>query len=185
MKYVFVLIFCVFLTACKGSTEADAVVDNEIDVAHSAEIVPTGEYFTAEQMEILKSEAVSCKTARTGIGGFANIVVIEPANGGNDEVYISIVQYLGNADSPYEKMRIDCSDGERAYLIYAAGGAGSGELTLAFRIASEGSERIEIFMGHAFSEAENGPWHWQNETEQQIYFHEWLNEIPFGEGIFY
>lgn len=151
------------------------------------ELLRTGEYFTVKQMETLKEQALSWQSARTGIGGFADIVVIEPSDNSAQQVFISVL-WDNNFDK-YEKMQIQSPAGAEARIYHASSGAGSGELMAAYKFVTEDSEWIELFYIWAGDLRDNtDEWEtggkWLNWTESQTEYIERLNELPPEERQF-
>ena len=140
----------------------------EFALSGKGELLRTGEFVTAEQMEILKNQALSWQSSLAGMGGFAHIVVIEPADNSEQQVFISIEseQYY----AMYEKMLIQAPEGVQARILSTGAGAGSGELIIRYRFTAEDFEWIEFFFTFPFDFDENAaPWQWQNiTTELQI-----------------
>ncbi len=144
--------------------------NDEVQPKFLRKLTRTGEFYTAEQMELLKSEALSWQYAKAGIGGFADIVAIEPADGENQQVFISI-----DYKSTYEKIQIETSIGEKARIISASSGAGSCEIELGYKFVTENSEWVELFYFYADISNENEQW--KNITEYSAELVEILNEL--------
>ena len=137
----------------------------EFALSGKGELLRTGEFITAEQMEILKNQALSWQSVITGMGGFAHVVAIEPTDDSEQQVFISVVsdQY----DAMYEKMLIQAPEGVQAEILSTGSGAGSGELIIRYRFFAENFEWIEFFFTFPFDVDENAaPWQWQNITEE-------------------
>ena len=115
------------------------------------ELKRTGEYITVEQMDTLKSDALSWQSTIAIVGDFAEIVAIEPADGSDQIVYVRFRRFdrdLGKLvidDDGYEKMQIQKPDGVEARILFADSGGGSGELIVGYRFIFEDSEHIEVF----------------------------------------
>jgi hypothetical protein len=131
-------------------------------------LLRTGEFLTAEQMETLKAQASSWQHAFAGMGSFAHIVALEHSDDSNQEVFISFGGWIDGSPvfEQYEKIQIQVSCGTQVRIIGAAAGAGSGELDLAFRFITDDSEWVEVFFVTADGLYENGaaPLQWPNIT---------------------
>ena len=163
-KVIIISILFLFLFSCSGK---------------KIELLRTGEFITAEQMETLKTEALSWQSATVGVGGFVEIVAIELYGDSEQQVYIAIE--WGN-DGNYEKMRLQIPDGAQARIIHAASGAGSGEVMIAYKIATKNSEWIELFYDFAGDMPEKRQW--ENITEYQPEYIQLLIEMPIEERLF-
>jgi|GEM_PF-3837547 len=136
-------------------------IEEKLD--YTSELFRTGEYVTAEQIEVLKTEALSWKSANVGIAGWFNIVVIESSDETKQQVYISVKDF-DKYFLTYEKLQIQPPDRTQARIIYASGGGGSGEVSLVYLFVPEnGSEWIELFdnggsLGSLVGQWKNAAW---------------------------
>ena len=142
----------------------------------TGELRRTGEYVTVEQMEKLKTDALSWQSAVAGMGAFAEIVAIEPADGSGQQVYFAFRRFdqaIGGHvvyDEGYERLQIMAPTGVQARIIYVTEGAGSGELNIGYRFMSGDSEWIENFFAVTLEDfAENGRWENTTEFMHQLY----------------
>jgi hypothetical protein len=160
---------------------------NNADIVepYVSELLRTGEFITAEQMGILKAEALNWQSTITGIGEIAEIVAIEPLDGSEQQVYISVYVWINNERlfNMYEKLQIHNLDGAQARIISASSGAGSGELDIGYKLVKEDVEWIEIFYIFAGDWETNGH-QWQNVTEYRSEYIEMLNELSPAERQF-
>ena len=171
------LLIISILTGC-----SDKNIDN-------SELLRTGEFFTAEQMETLKTQALNWQSSTAGIGRFADIVAIEPADGSEQQVFISVFQNELFEFFKYERIQIQPPNGAKARIISASSGGGSGELQIGYRLFTEDTEWIEIFYIYAGDLMDdNEYWEtdgkWVNVTEFQSNLVESLNEMPLEERQF-
>jgi len=127
-------------------------------------LLRTSEFLTTERMEELMDLALSWQSSVAGMGAFAKVVAIEPSDGSNQQVFISIGWDQDGA--VYERMQIQAPDGVQARILFAGAGAGSGELNIGYRFTTTDSEWVELFSAFTF-DLEDGsePWHWRNVTE--------------------
>ena len=162
-------------------------------VIPGSELLRTGEYYTIGQIETLMSEALSWKRKSFGMGGFAVICVIDPADGSDQQVYLSIDRGR-TPDSPYgsiyERMQIQPLEGAAARVFNATLGGGSGELLVVFRVETEDAEWLELFYIFAGDLSENTEnWvadgKWQNQTESSADYLQLLLETPLDEILLY
>jgi hypothetical protein len=147
------LILSLALVSCAGKEE------------DTPALLLTDESVTAEQMETLKAEALSWQSAWFGTTNKAELIAIEPADGSDQQVYISF-QLIEEVDglkkpsmTPYERWEIQAPDGTRARIFQATGGAGSGEFIVLFKFETEDSAWIEAFEA---SRDEGIPRIWRN-----------------------
>ena len=146
----------------------------------SHELLRTGEYITAAQMDVVKEEAVSWQSVITGIGEFADIIAVEPSDGLDQQVYIAIRRFdpgIGAHvyDNGFEKLHMQVSGGTQAHILFAVSGAGSGEIIVGFKFATEDSEWIEIFYYPGYMDRGT----WDNITVfQQSYIRRLAIELP-------
>ena len=174
-KAIAILLMCLILSSCARKNQTD-IDETTID------ILRTGEYFQEKQMESLKSAALSWQElTNKGVGGFANIVVIEPADDSVQQVFVSL-QYGGD-NRRYEKLHFETPAGAQARIICAMPGGGSGDLMLGYRFISEDSEWYEIFLWAYGSDlsTEN---RWRNTTGIQPSWYEDTMEAPVEEWFF-
>ena len=76
------LIAAVILTVLSACTNGNNNSDEQAPVEQQySELIRTGEFVTAEQMETLKTAALSWQSERAGPGKFAEVVAIEPSDG--------------------------------------------------------------------------------------------------------
>ena len=143
-------------------------------------LLRTGEYLTVEQMDLLKTKALSWQSAIAIVGDFAEIVAIEPADGSEQQIYVAFRRFerdLGELvvdDKGYERMQTQKPDGVETRIFSARSGAGSGEFYVGLRFISEEVERLELFYAtHSFFENDQ----WENVTIQQGYNLKTLSEL--------
>jgi hypothetical protein len=132
---IIIIILCVLLFSCTNNENGippttEDKTDGDISFGNNGSqrelfsgLLRTGEFFTAEQIEELKTQALSRQSVQTGIGGFADIVAIEPSDGSDQQVFISVDNKI-----TYEKTQIQPPDGAQARIIIASSGGGSGEI---------------------------------------------------------
>ena len=188
-KVIIITVLWVFLLSCtnnknndvytSGNTEYNSVADSASDAVSYAnssekysELLRTGEFFTAEQIEELKTNSLKWQSVQAGIGGFANITAIDPSNGSNQQVFISLIEVSESADGiivkfeTYEKIQIQPPEGTQARILYATSGAGSGELVLGYKFTTKksgkNSEWIEIFYAYSENLRESKENKWEN-----------------------
>ena len=152
------------------------------------ELLRTGEFKTAAQMETLKTQALSWQAEFAGMGSFAHIVAIESIDGSGQQVYISFGGFID--DEPvlfekYEKMQMQVYDGTQARIGAFLGG-NSGELILAYRFITDDYEWIEILFFDAnliYGEEDVREWrnitYWYSDEALQL-----LNQWVIEEGQF-
>ena len=113
-----------------------------------SELIRTGEFITAEQLDKLKAQALSWQSAVVGVGGVARVVAIEPYDGSDQQVFVSqaIDQWVFEE---YEIIKIQTPYDAKVRIVSAFGGAGSGEFTLVYKFTTDDSEWVEVFAGYA------------------------------------
>lgn len=136
----FVLPLILLLLAGCALTGCTNDPDDPTEENAESELLLTGEFFTAEEMDEIKKQALSWQSAQTGIGGFADIIAVEPSDESEQQVFISVDNKI-----KYEKLQIQAPDGAQARIISASSGAGSGEIMIGYKFTGEDSEWIEIF----------------------------------------
>ncbi|MCL2838036.1 MAG: hypothetical protein FWE04_03070 [Oscillospiraceae bacterium] len=147
--------------------------------AGTAEIIFTGEFFTREQMETMKAQAASWQASPAGIANFAHIIVIEPVNGGEQQVFLTennlTPSHRREEYVTYERIRITTPvRGAEIRLIQVGMGGGSGELSLTYMFTTRNSVWLESFYSEAkrFTDEgwtyEEGVCGWGNDTLHQI-----------------
>ena len=116
-----------------------------------SELLRTGEFITAEQMETLKGQALSWQSTHAGVGAFARIVAIEPPDGSGQQVYVTFGDHFEGrfVSGDYERIQVLVPEGTQVHSLGASSGAGSGEFNLAFRFTKDDDEWVEIFLGYA------------------------------------
>ena len=176
-KLIVILTLCVILCSCTNNKNNDSqsIIYNDL--------LRTGEFVTAEQIEILKEQALNWQAVQTGVGGFANIIVIDPPDGSNQQVFISV--NYGFEDVVYERLQIQLPDETQACIIYAGSGGGSGEVVLGYKFLKDNIEWIELFFNSVFVfDGVKSEWsdilgsQWENVTELSIEMVQMLNEQP-------
>jgi len=144
------------------------VRDPVVAVPQNIKLVRLGELFTAEELQVLKSQAVMYQIVYAGIGHFARVVAIDPANGGEQQVFVTMRyvdweteiidigygRYMTKTTpifdaglNIYERISITAPLGTQSRLIHAGWSAGSGELGLIYKVTAE----IEWFEYFIFS----------------------------------
>ena len=150
-------------------------------------LLQTGEIITVGQMDKLKAEALSWQSAIAGVGGFAEIVAVEPADGSDQQVYLglrSFNQQTGEFEyyRGFERMQVEAPDGVKARILSAVSGGGSGELFVGYRMISGAAERVEVFYIYVGDLLEGGQW--ENITIFQREYVKELSELPPSERQF-
>ena len=150
------------------------------ELFRTCQLLRTGEYLTEEQMEIHKAGAKSWQSAIAGIGDFADFVVLEPADGSMQQVYMAFRIFDQDRgehiihDNGYEKMQIVTPHGAQARIFYVSVGAGSGEIYLGYKLETEDAKWVENFYAYTFDFEYDGQW--ENTTE---YLHQlFLKKFP-------
>jgi len=155
------------------------------------ELLPTGEYLTVAQMDKLKKDASSWQSAIAIVGGFGEIIAIEPSDGSDQQLFLALRRFDPETaefvyDKGYEKIQVKMPDGTKARILLAESGGGSGELMLGFRFITEASERIELFLaffGGYMNDVEKDNL-WDNITIFQPAYIQLLEELPPDERQF-
>ena len=116
-----------------------------------SELLRTGEFITAEQMETLKAQALSWQSTHAGVGAFARVVAIDPPDGSAQQVYVTFGDHFEGrfVSGVYERIQILASEGIQVRSLGASSGAGSGEFYLAYRFTTDDYEWVEVFLGYA------------------------------------
>ena len=177
-KLIMILSVCVFLCSCTNNKNDDSKSTT------FNELLRTGEFVTVEQMEMLKAQALSWQASNAGMGGFANIVAIEPSDGSNQQVFISVLWNNDGIIEKYEKLQIQTPAGVRARIISVTTGGGSAELQIGYSFISEDSEWIELFCFANAGDFADNTAQWENVTEFSIEMVQMLNELPLEERQF-
>ena len=147
------------------------------ETLRTGELERTGDYVSVEHMEKLKTDASSWQSAIAGIGNFAEIVAIEPADGSRQQVYLAFRRFDQGKeeyvvyDEGYERLQVITPDGVQARIMYVTEGGGSGEINIGYRFVSGDSEWVENF----FEFRGNGRWENTTEFEHQLF----LRGLPY------
>lgn len=147
----------------------------------TSELLRTGEFFTATQMEILQAQALDWRSATAGVSSSHRIFAIDSPDVSDQQIFISTGQ---REHGVYERLQIQMPDGVQARIIHAFSGAGSGEVNFAFRMVTDDSEWIEIFFFYGFL-CDDGEYHYRWENARREMFHpenfgltvQWLSEL--------
>jgi len=164
-----------------------SVSTDETTALAVSELLWTGEIIAPEQMETIKVQALSWQSSRAGIGGFADVVAVEPSvYGADQQVYIGM--NYGEGAKYERRIQVQAPDGTQARLICALSGAGSGELEMGYRLITKDSEWIEFFysfaMGRYIEDYIASAWQWQNDTAGMYNIIKMLYELPLNERQF-
>ncbi|MCL2125934.1 MAG: hypothetical protein FWH33_08120 [Oscillospiraceae bacterium] len=144
-------------------------------------LLSTDEILTAEQIDDLKGQAMSWQLVDVGVAGETVILVIEPSDGSDQQVFISQIRLLYDYNDiidisdldykpciytfeTYRRIAAETSDGIRTLLIDAYAAGGSGEVILVYEYISDEFEWLEAYFGALVSPT------YQNGSVQ-----EWLN----------
>ncbi|MDR0273447.1 MAG: hypothetical protein LBI27_09050 [Clostridiales bacterium] len=112
-------------------------------------LIRTGEFFTVEQMEEIKAQAISWRWTIAGATSFAEIIALEPSDGSGEQVYIAIDRH--SETYLFERIEVQTPNDAEARIEAALGGGGSGEINLVYRFTAENEEWFEIFYAFTFS----------------------------------
>lgn len=189
--FITIMILCVFLSSCtnnendtitpveNNSADDYTVAENDDSQLESfSTLLQTGEIYTAEEMEELKSQAVSWQSSTAGIGGFADIVAIEPEDGSDQQVFISVDYKV-----TYERIEIQTPEGVQARIISTSSGAGSCEIEIGYKLVSDDFEWVEFFYTYA-NTMEDYAMQWGNITKANTEYANILNELSPEERQF-
>lgn len=186
---VIIFILCFVLSSCTiNKNDIDETEDNPVTaVDNTAErqektfsnLLRTNEFATSEQMEEIKAQALSWQSAQAGIGGFADIVAIEPSDGSNQQVFISV-----DYKTTYEKIQIQPPEGAEARIISAFSGAGSGEIEIGYKFTADNSEWVELFYAYTGNLINDNEAQWENITKFSGEIVQALNKLSIDERQF-
>jgi len=153
--YISILLLAIIsgiLSSCVSKTQSEQEL-------FEPKLIGTGEFFTHWQMEELKADALSWQAQTAGMGSFSLIIVIEPADGSCQQIYISFIESIIDvtgvsriARVRYERLIIHTPEGVQTRIVHAQGGAGSGELIVAFQFFTENSYYWFEYFGFNFDD---------------------------------
>jgi len=150
-------------------------------------LLQTGEIITVEQMDALKAKVISWQSAIAGVGGFAEIIAVEPQDGSDQQVYLGLRRFNPQTEEfenyrGFERLQVEAPDEVKTRIISAVSGGGSGELLIGYRLISGSSEHIELFYAFVGDILEGGQW--ENITIFQKEYIKELKELPPSEWQF-
>ena len=141
-KYILALAFVVFLLSGCGCASGDA----EGPQRTASRLTRTGEFLTAAQMEPLKAQALSWQSAFAGMGPVCAYNRIRAFGWLRTASYISFGAFIDGSPvfDNYERILIE-ADVARAQILGTALGAGSGEISLAYKLVRDDCVWVEVF----------------------------------------